>query len=293
MYNESDVLRKIKRSCLKNVFWTIFALVFWCIFFIGGLYIDTDDVTKWFALIVGGIGIVYCLSGLVKKIAPVFNIESLDIFKEVKSIKELTEIINMTYTNNIYEDKEVIISKDYLIPKSFFEGTTKISNIIWVYEYDHDKYTMFGKQARLRVLNIYSFNTVTSIPYNVKEESKLRSAMYELKRINPNIITGYNSQNKEKYTKIIEKGKIENTTIECKVCGKEIPYNENGTCEECHKKIMDRLKKKEEPKERDNIVNNTFEKKDEDKMDIKFCTNCGKEIKPEWKFCNYCGHKND
>ena len=292
MYNESEVLKKIKRSCLKNVFWTIFALAFWCIFFIGGLCIDVDEVSKWFALIVGGIGILYRLSGLIKKIAPVFNIESLDIFKEVKSIKELTEIINLTYANNIYEDNEIIMSKDYLIPKSFFDETTKISNIIWVYEYDHDKYTMFGKQARLRVLNIYSYNTSISIPYNVKEESKLQNAMYELKRINPSIIIGYSNQNKQKYTTIIKKGKIEDRTIECEVCGKEIPYNENGTCEECHKIIMDRLKKKEQQKENDDIVD-ISKKTDEDKTDKKFCTNCGKELKPEWKFCNYCGHKND
>lgn len=32
--------------------------------------------------------------------------------------------------------------------------------------------------------------------------------------------------------------------IECKVCGKRIPYNENETCENCHKIIIERLKSK-------------------------------------------------
>lgn len=32
--------------------------------------------------------------------------------------------------------------------------------------------------------------------------------------------------------------------IKCKVCDKEIPYNEYGTCEECHKIIMNRLANK-------------------------------------------------
>lgn len=30
----------------------------------------------------------------------------------------------------------------------------------------------------------------------------------------------------------------------CKVCGKEIVYNEYGTCEACHKKILKRLEKR-------------------------------------------------
>ena len=37
---------------------------------------------------------------------------------------------------------------------------------------------------------------------------------------------------------------MKKNNIECKVCGKEIEYNENGTCEECHKKITERLKNK-------------------------------------------------
>lgn len=35
---------------------------------------------------------------------------------------------------------------------------------------------------------------------------------------------------------------MENNNIECEVCGKEIKYNENCTCEECHKKIIEQLK---------------------------------------------------
>lgn len=35
------------------------------------------------------------------------------------------------------------------------------------------------------------------------------------------------------------------SVIKCKVCDKEIPYNEYGTCQECHEKIMKRLEEKE------------------------------------------------
>lgn len=41
-------------------------------------------------------------------------------------------------------------------------------------------------------------------------------------------------------------------TIKCKVCDKEIPYNENGTCEECHKKILEIKSIKQETKHAEN-----------------------------------------
>lgn len=64
--------------------------------------------------------------------------------------------------------------------------------------------------------------------------------------------------------------------MNCKVCGKEIEANENGTCSECHEKIIKRLNKK---------------KADTKKYVHKFCSNCGKELESEWNFCNYCGEK--
>ena len=36
----------------------------------------------------------------------------------------------------------------------------------------------------------------------------------------------------------------EERSMNCKVCGKQIPYNENGTCEECHKIILERIEAK-------------------------------------------------
>ncbi len=119
-------------------------------------------------------------------------------------------------------------------------------------------------------------------------------------------------------------------TIECKVCGKQIPYNENGTCEECHRTIMERIEAKKTNPEyisKLNIVNNANisqlqkdriikeinlmsekditdvisklqnkneETKQEDMEEQpiqKFCVNCGKPLQEDWKFCNFCGHK--
>lgn len=40
-------------------------------------------------------------------------------------------------------------------------------------------------------------------------------------------------------------------------------------------------------KSKEEIVNNNEEE------NKKFCTNCGKEIKGHWKYCNYCGNKID
>lgn len=75
--------------------------------------------------------------------------------------------------------------------------------------------------------------------------------------------------------------------IECKVCGKVIKFNEHGTCEECHKKILKRIEEKNV-----NIVSNTVNEKNDSKtvQNKKYCTNCGTEIKEDWNFCNNCGY---
>ena len=57
----------------------------------------------------------------------------------------------------------------------------------------------------------------------------------------------------------------------CKVCNKEIPENEYGTCEDCHKEIIKRL-----------------EENKEGKNDIKYCSKCGKILEDESKYCKYC-----
>lgn len=43
---------------------------------------------------------------------------------------------------------------------------------------------------------------------------------------------------------LIDRLKENSKIIKCKVCDKEIPYNENGTCKACHEEIMRRLEAK-------------------------------------------------
>ena len=89
-----------------------------------------------------------------------------------------------------------------------------------------------------------------------------------------------------KYKKNNPKDPKDNLKIQCKVCGKTIPYNENETCDECHQKILERLKKKQQ------ITDTSDDVKQNDSIESlekNFCTNCGKEIESNWKFCKHCG----
>ena len=114
----------------------------------------------------------------------------------------------------------------------------------------------------------------------------------------------------KKEEKTVEDDKKEK--IACKVCGKEIDYNEYGTCSDCHNKILQRIenkKKNNDSKKEDmpewekeyarllNQNNSKVEdenKENEDKpQEKKFCTNCGKEVDKDWKFCKFCGSKID
>ena len=107
-----------------------------------------------------------------------------------------------------------------------------------------------------------NIETINDIYESVKKENQLETSF---------------GKEVQELVQQFEKHKNSNSKIKCKVCEKEIPYNENGTCEECHNKILKRLEEKEKQKD---IVENKA-----------FCTQCGKQVENDWNFCNYCGHK--
>lgn len=269
MFKESDVFKKIKKSCVKKLVISFLLLCFFLIILIGCIEYNLDEVSMWFGIIIGGIGSIYNLCMTIKNLMLVLNDNRLEIFNRIESIEKLTEIINSTYANKVYEDDEIILSSEYLIPKKFWELTTKITDIVWVYEFAHDKYTQFGKKKIQRVLNIYTFNNNFGIPYDIKSESQIQRAIYRLQKIKSSIIIGYTSNSKEQYRKIINTGYINRKVINCEVCGKETEYNEYGTCEECHKIIMERLKKKEEQNKNMNEKGTEEEKNDDKFVEIK------------------------
>lgn len=131
----------------------------------------------------------------------------------------------------------------------------------------------------------------TSINLKISEGTRTSSKDSKMSMTSPAPIINTIDNIKEKYI--------------CKVCGKQIEYNENRTCEECHKKILERIEQKntkyieckvcgKEIPYNDKNICSECEKKLLDKLkepEKRFCTKCGKEIKHEWEFCNYCGNK--
>ena len=252
MYTEQEVSKNIRKSCVRGFFWSVIVFVFFLIgFLIGGLKYPEgkDDALKWFAIIIGAIGSFFGIKGIITNIVSFFDIKSFPMCEGIDSIEELTKIINETFKRKIYEDDEIILSSDFLIPKRNFNYIIRTSDIIWVYQYSLDKHTTFGKMAIGRSMMIYTINSFMEITYNTKKVSQLESAIIYLKKINQNTLIGYTRNNKKKYDEIINEIKTEKnpkrTIMECKVCGKPTLYNEYGTCEECHQKIVERIKEKE------------------------------------------------
>ena len=87
-----------------------------------------------------------------------------------------------------------------------------------------------------------SFNIVPTIFYYYINKSILT-------RLNYRNINKRKNKDKQNILNNIENLSIaesdeSRTDIECKVCGKITPYNEYGTCKECHEKILKRLQEK-------------------------------------------------
>lgn len=77
-------------------------------------------------------------------------------------------------------------------------------------------------------------------------------------------------------------------TIKCRVCDKEILYNENGTCEDCHKKILERLEEKRKN-------NTTTINENDTKNNSLICSKCGNEMEETIKngfYCRNCDEKD-
>lgn len=64
----------------------------------------------------------------------------------------------------------------------------------------------------------------------------------------------------------------------CKLCGKETIKNEYDTCEDCHKKVLEKLAHKEIEAEIE-------------KSKAYFCSHCGTKLEDKASFCYNCGNK--
>ena len=194
-------------------------------------------------------------------------------YSDIETIRE--KILKENVLNYDFEDNYFIISKGFIILKDRNNEIHELLSIKNCYA-NNNTYTTPISREETHLL-IIQFDNSIEYKYNYKNDENARDkALNSIENLRKFFVNNIK--------------KVQ--TIKCKVCGKEIPYNEYGTCEECHKQILERLKKKEERKKSEYSITekNDIDNSIESTENI-FCTNCGKEIEPDWKFCKHCGKK--
>ncbi len=181
--------------------------------------------------------------------------------------------------NNITINDEVlpISASNSFFPTELIVGIICISCYIFVMRLIYIKYRKRGVKALPAFVLVFCLNFIGIIIIELAADiltDKEEAEKYN-KYHNKNYIEETDEETDEFIRKL--KGKNNESTIsskvkdnvECKVCGKEIPYNDKNICRECEDKLLKKIEEKEK----------------------RFCTKCGKEIKNEWEYCNYCGNK--
>lgn len=183
------------------------------------------------------IGIILMLFGFFINFGNYYiNINENPLILYIIAIDLIEFIFSVNVLINIYEKKNNPMKKIYFL---------LIYN--WIY-----KTVVLALTSYKGMSTIEGGSTIGMIIVSLFWEFIICSIYYI-----PNIIYFYKRRENEEnliveseeeaneFIKRIKANNNSNNTMKCKVCDKVIPYNENGTCEECHQKILDRLKSKE------------------------------------------------
>lgn len=284
--NSQNILTNIRMKYLKQVIWsgalgiiTVGALIF----IIAGMIDESfSDYASglWVILIFFAMSIIF-IWWFLKNIPFVINPLKSTIFKKYGNIDKIEEIIDEIENDIEYQDKRIIVSRNYVLDKKDVENLVAYKDILRVHKYIHK--TNFQMDGCGLVITD-KYGDELRYLYGDSGERTVDKLIYMISEKTSKAKVGYTTE----AAQYVEKNKIDidEKLIQCKVCGKSIEENEYGTCFECHQKILKRIEEKNKVNSQENneIISNE---------EILYCTKCGKQLKTEWKFCMNCGNKID
>lgn len=166
-----------------------------------------------------------------------------NIFKKYGSVEKLEQIMEEIENTIEYEDKQIIVSKNYVADKKDFEKILAYKDILRVHKLVHKTNFVID---RYDVVITDKYNYEMSYSYSVQDEKKVDSLILLIGSKCDNAKLGYTKEakehiekNKEELPKDIVKEDVKEKNIEeyaCPDCNNKI---ENGDkfCKNCGCKI--------------------------------------------------------
>lgn len=238
-----NVLKNIRKNNL------ILSIVYFVLGIIPSImclyYVFNEGVEFWFLILLFGAMAVLMISAFVKTSWLVIEPKDSPIFKKYGGVEKLEKIMEEIENTIEYEDKRLIISKNYVADKKDFEKIVACEDILRVHKVVH-KTNFIVDGYFLVVTDKYNFEM--SYAYGVNEEEKVNKLILLIGSKAKNAKLGYTKEAEEHIKKnreeLPENVKQEEIKIEevkkeryaCPDCNKEI---ENGDkfCKNCGCKI--------------------------------------------------------
>jgi len=237
-----NILKNIRKNNLKT---SIYAFIFGAGPTAGSIYyLFNDGLEAWFPILLfGGIGGLMIWL-FIKSFNLVINPEKSDIFKKYGSLEKLEKIMEEIENSIEFEDKQIIVSKNYVADKKDFEKITAYKDILRVHKTVHKtNFVVDGYYVTITD----KYNQETNYPYRVGEEEKVDKLILLIGSKCENAKLGYTKEAEEhikKYKQDLSEKIIENKTEEeeaieeyaCPDCNEQIESGDKF-CKNCGCKI--------------------------------------------------------
>lgn len=165
-----NVLDRIRKTNLKKALVSLIYVLMFNIPLIAVLYgIITDGLegSMIFILVLFGFFAVFVDISFVKMIILIVSPEKSDLFKKYGSVEKIQKILNEIEKTKEYEDKNLVVSKNYLCDKKDLEKIVKCSDVLGVHKLVHKTNFVIDYY---KIVITDKYGEETSYTYNASQE---------------------------------------------------------------------------------------------------------------------------
>ena len=236
-----DVIKNVRKNNLKEaILGTLIALIpnLILVEFIYELITDGFDVGIFLALLLFSLFTISFDIRLFRPWKVAINPYSSDIFKKYGSPEKLNKILKEIEQTTEYEDKHLVISKNYISDKKVYEKIMACDDVLGVHKLVH-KTNFVVDYYQIVITDKYGQEA--SYTYKVKEEEKVNQLLMVIAKKCKNAELGYTDKEQEhiKNNRVELKDSVEEyedineiDEYECPDCGNAILYGDKF-CKEC------------------------------------------------------------
>lgn len=232
---EEKIIRNVRYNNIKSLILFIILGLLPNFGFFYALVGEAGENTTLYLIIFGALAVLMDYL-VIKILIVVINPLSSNVFKKYGSPKELAKILDEIESTKEYEDKRLIISKNYVMEKKDYESILAFDNVLAIHKEVHKTNGAIDGYSVI-ITDKYGFETKYSYGSSKKEQDKVDSLIMYIGSKCKNAEFGYTKQAQQHVrnnkVELIDKTK---ENYACPDCNEPIAYNEKF-CKNCGCKL--------------------------------------------------------